>query len=76
MAHLIKIGNSQGIRIPQALIKQANLQDRDMTTKGFHAPSRVALQFQDKTGLVTKLGTIDAKTQKKTSSTLVAMFEF
>jgi antitoxin MazE len=29
MAHLIKIGNSQGIRIPQALIKQANLQDRE-----------------------------------------------
>lgn len=29
MANLIKIGNSQGIRIPQALIKQANLQDRE-----------------------------------------------
>lgn len=29
MAHLIKIGNSQGIRIPQALIKQAHLQDRE-----------------------------------------------
>ncbi|TRW92828.1 AbrB/MazE/SpoVT family DNA-binding domain-containing protein [Candidatus Methylobacter oryzae] len=29
MAHLIKIGNSHGIRIPQALIKQANLQDRE-----------------------------------------------
>ncbi len=29
MAHLIKIGNSQGIRIPQALIKQANLQDQE-----------------------------------------------
>ena len=29
MAHLIKIGNSQGIRIPQPLIKQANLQDRE-----------------------------------------------
>jgi len=29
MAHLIKIGNSQGIRIPQPLIKQANLQDQE-----------------------------------------------
>lgn len=26
MAHLIKIGNSQGIRIPKSLIKQAHLQ--------------------------------------------------
>lgn len=30
MAHLIKIGNSQGIRIPQPLIKQANLQDNEL----------------------------------------------
>lgn len=30
MAHLIKIGNSQGIRIPQALIKQADLQDKEI----------------------------------------------
>jgi antitoxin MazE len=29
MAHLIKIGNSQGIRIPQPLIKQANLQNQE-----------------------------------------------
>ena len=29
MAHLIKIGNSQGIRIPQPLIKQANLQNEE-----------------------------------------------
>ena len=29
MAHLIKIGNSQGIRIPQSLIKQADLQDKE-----------------------------------------------
>ena len=29
MAHLIKIGNSQGIRIPQELIKQANLQNKE-----------------------------------------------
>jgi mRNA interferase MazF len=61
-----------------------------MTTKGFHAPSRVELQFQNKTGLVLldqlravdksrlvkKLGTIDAKAQKTISSTLVDMFEF
>jgi mRNA interferase MazF len=60
-----------------------------MTTKGFHAPSRVELQFQDKTGLVLldqlrsvdksrlvkKLGTIDTKAQKMISSTLVDMFE-
>jgi len=60
-----------------------------MTTKGFRAPSRVELQFQDKTGLVLldqlravdksrlvkKLGTIDAKAQKTVSSTLVDMFE-
>ncbi|MEI6067778.1 MAG: AbrB/MazE/SpoVT family DNA-binding domain-containing protein [Methylococcaceae bacterium] len=29
MAHLIKIGNSQGIRIPKPLIKQANLQNKE-----------------------------------------------
>jgi antitoxin MazE len=29
VAHLIKIGNSQGIRIPQPLIKQAGLQDKE-----------------------------------------------
>ncbi|WP_432743525.1 type II toxin-antitoxin system PemK/MazF family toxin [Methylobacter sp. G7] len=60
-----------------------------ITTKGFHAPSRVELQFQDKTGLVLldqlrsvdksrlvkKLGTIDAKTQKMISATLVNIFE-
>lgn len=60
-----------------------------MTTKGFHAPSRVELQFQDKTGLILldqlrsvdksrlikKLGTVDSKTQKIISSTLVAIFE-
>ena len=60
-----------------------------MTTKGFHAPSRVELQFQDKTGLVLldqlrsvdkfrlvkKLGNIDAKTQKMISATLVDIFE-
>ncbi len=60
-----------------------------MTTKGFHAPSRVELQFQDKTGLVLldqlrsvdksrlvkKLGTIEAKTQKMIAATLVDMFE-
>ena len=60
-----------------------------MTTKGFYAPSRVELQFQDKTGLilldqlrsvhisrlVKKLGTIDKNTQKIISSTLVNIFE-
>ena len=60
-----------------------------MTTKGFHAPSRVELQFQDKTGLILldqlrsvdksrlikKPGTVDAKTQKIISSTLVTIFE-
>lgn len=60
-----------------------------MTTKGFQAPSRVALQFQDKTGLILldqlrsvdksrlikKLGTADTTTQKIILSTLVNMFE-
>jgi len=60
-----------------------------MTTKGFHAPSRVELQFQDKTGLILldqlrsvdksrlikKLGTVDSKTQKIISSTLDNIFE-
>lgn len=60
-----------------------------MTTQGFRAPSRVELQFQDKTGLVLldqlrsvdksrlvkKLGTIDVKTQKTIAATLVEMFE-
>ena len=60
-----------------------------MTTKGFYAPSRVELHFQDKTGLILldqlrsvdksrllkNLGTIDIKTQKIISSTLVNIFE-
>jgi len=31
MAHLIKIGNSQGIRIPQPLIKQAQLDNAELS---------------------------------------------
>jgi antitoxin MazE len=31
MAHLIKIGNSQGIRIPQPLIKQARLDNAELS---------------------------------------------
>jgi len=60
-----------------------------MTTKGFDAPSRVKLQFQEKSGLilldqlrsvdksrlVKKLGAVDAETQKLIASTLVDMFE-
>ena len=30
MAHLIKIGNSQGIRIPKPLIEQAQLQGKEL----------------------------------------------
>jgi antitoxin MazE len=30
MTHLIRIGNSQGIRIPKLLIEQANLQGREL----------------------------------------------
>ena len=30
MAHLVKIGNSQGIRIPKALIEQAQLEGREL----------------------------------------------
>ena len=30
MAHLVKIGNSQGIRIPKALIEQANLEGKEL----------------------------------------------
>lgn len=31
MAHLIKIGNSQGIKIPQTLIQQAHLENQELT---------------------------------------------
>ncbi len=30
MANLIKIGNSQGIRIPKALIERAHLEDKEL----------------------------------------------
>ncbi len=30
MAHLVKIGNSQGIRIPKPLVEQAHLEGRDL----------------------------------------------
>jgi len=30
MAHLVKIGNSQGIRIPKPLIEQAKLEGKDL----------------------------------------------
>lgn len=33
MATLIKIGNSQGIRIPKAIIKQARLEDKQLEFK-------------------------------------------
>jgi len=33
MSHLIQIGNSQGIRIPKALIQQAGLVDAELTLK-------------------------------------------
>lgn len=33
MTTLIKIGNSQGIRIPKAIIEQAHLQDKDLKFK-------------------------------------------
>jgi len=30
MAHLVKIGNSQGVRIPKPLIEQAQLEGKDL----------------------------------------------
>ena len=33
MATLIKIGNSQGVRIPKAIIEQAQLEDRELVFK-------------------------------------------
>jgi len=30
MAHLVKIGNSQGIRIPKSLIQQAHLEGKEL----------------------------------------------
>lgn len=30
MAHLVKIGNSQGVRIPRALIEQAHLEGKNL----------------------------------------------
>jgi antitoxin MazE len=33
MAHLIKIGNSQGIRIPKPLIQQAHLEGKELDIK-------------------------------------------
>ncbi len=33
MAHLVKIGNSQGIRIPKPLIEQAHLEGKELDLK-------------------------------------------
>jgi antitoxin MazE len=33
MAHLIQIGNSQGVRIPKAIIAQANLDNKELEFK-------------------------------------------
>lgn len=33
MTHLVSIGNSQGIRIPKILIKQAKLENRELSFK-------------------------------------------
>jgi len=33
MAHLIRIGNSQGIRIPKPIIEQAELEDKELVFK-------------------------------------------
>ncbi len=33
MAHLVGIGNSQGVRIPKILIKQAKLENKELSFK-------------------------------------------
>jgi len=33
MARIVKIGNSQGIRIPKPLVEQAGLEGRELTLK-------------------------------------------
>lgn len=33
MAHLVSIGNSQGVRIPKILIKQARLENKELSFK-------------------------------------------
>ncbi len=33
MTHIVKIGNSQGIRIPKPLVEQARLEGRELTLK-------------------------------------------
>lgn len=33
MAHLVRIGNSQGVRIPKPLIQQAQLEGKDLELK-------------------------------------------
>ncbi len=33
MVHIVKIGNSQGIRIPKPLVEQAGLDGRELTLK-------------------------------------------
>lgn len=33
MAHLIKIGNSQGVRIPKSIIEQAHLEGKNLKLK-------------------------------------------
>ena len=34
MAHLVKIGNSQGIRIPKPLVEQAQLEGKELKLQG------------------------------------------
>ena len=50
MAHLVKIGNSQGVRIPKALIEQAHLEGKELRFELFENGLLIAPERKHRKG--------------------------
>lgn len=50
MAHLVKIGNSQGIRIPKPLIEQAQLEGKELEFQVVNGGLFIALKLKPREG--------------------------
>jgi len=50
MTHIVKIGNSQGIRIPKPLIEQAQLEGKELTLKVLNDGILIAPQHGTRAG--------------------------
>jgi len=58
MAHLVKIGNSQGIRIPKAIINQAHLEGKELKFEVLNGGLFIAPVHQPRKGWAESINTI------------------